>query len=160
MTVEIFPYMLFVKGSARLLADTIFVTVTSPLLSNNRIRWYLRSMCLLFLCTLSFFELATTLLLSQYSVYDCAEATTPKSNRKFLSQTAALAASEVVTYSTFMVESVMQYCFTLLELMAPPPRVNSNSKVDFLVSLFDWKFESVYQRDTLNSLTAIPTYGL
>ena len=60
---KILPCKLFVKGSVRLLADAIFVTVTSPLPSNDRIRWCLCSMCLPFLCALGFFELATTPLL-------------------------------------------------------------------------------------------------
>ena len=85
------------------------------------------------------------MLLSQYCVLaDYAEGPTPGSNRNFQSQTASLAASKAATYSASMVESAMQDYFTLLQVMAPPPKVNTNFKVDFLASLFDWKFETVY----------------
>ena len=68
-------------------------------------------MCLPFLCVLGSFELATAQLLSQYSVIaDYTEETTQRSNRKFLSQTDSLVASEAATYSASMVESAMQDC--------------------------------------------------
>ena len=95
-------------------------------------------MCLPFMCALSFFELATAPLLLHYSVIaDSVKGPTPKSNRKFLSQIASLATSKAATYLASMVESAIQDCFTLLQLMTPPPRVNTNSEVDFLASLSD-----------------------
>jgi len=83
-------------------------------------------------------ELATAPLLSQYSVIaDCAEGTTSRSNRKFLSQITSLATSKAATYSASMLETTMQDCFTLLQLRASLSIVNTNLEVDFLASLSD-----------------------
>ena len=61
--------------------------------------------------------------------------TTSKSLKKFLSQTASLAASKAAIYSASMVESVMLDCLTLLQTTAALPRVNTEPDVDFLESL-------------------------
>ena len=112
------------------------------------------------MCALGSFELATVLLLSRYNVIaDFAKGITPSSNRKFLSQTASLATSKAATYLTSMVESAMQNCFTLLQLMAPPLRVNTNPEVDFLASYLIGNL-SLCTQGVLDSLTSIPTYGL
>ena len=64
--------------------------------------------------------------------------------KKFLSQTASLAAYEAATYSASMVESVMLDRLMLLQTIAPPPRVNTDPDVNFEESLSAWKSESVY----------------
>ena len=61
--------------------------------------------------------------------------TTTKSLKKFLSQTASLAASEAAIYSAFMVEFVMLDCLILLLTTVALPRVNTEPDVDFLESL-------------------------
>ena len=62
---------------------------------------------------------------------------TPRSERNFLSQTASFAASQAATYSTSMVESAIQDCLILLQLMAPPLKVKTHPEVDFLKSRSD-----------------------
>ena len=69
---------------------------------------------------------------------------TSMSLKKFLNQTASLAASEAAIYSASMVESAMLDCLTLLQTTAAPLRVNSELDVDFPESLSPWKSESVY----------------
>lgn len=51
--------------------------------------------------------------------------------------------SQVTTYSTFIIESVIQDCFTLLYIMASLLKLNIELEVDFLESTSDWKFESI-----------------
>ena len=48
-----------------------------------------------------------------------------KIKRNFLSQTASFVASQAATYSASMVESTIQDCLTLLQLMVPPPKVST-----------------------------------
>ena len=156
MTVENLALQALYKGVCQIVCWSIFCHchLTSPLEWSNQMIFTLN------VSALGSFEWATAPLLSQYSVItDCTEETTPRFNRKFLSQTASLAASEATTYLTSMVESVIQDCFTLLKLIALPPRVNTNPKVDFLAFLSDWKLNLCTQ-GALDSLTGILTYGL
>ena len=48
---------------------------------------------------------------------------------------AFLAAFEAAMYMASMLELGMLDCFTLLQLMAPPPKVNTYPEVDFLKSI-------------------------
>ena len=64
--------------------------------------------------------------------------------RNFQRQITSFVALKATTYSTSIVESVVQDCFTLLQLTAPLPKVNTNSEVDLWESILDWKFESMY----------------
>ena len=61
----------------------------------------------------------------------------------FSSQIVSLITSQATTYSTFKVELAIQDCFTLFQLMAPPPKVNTYPEVDFLKSISGWKSESI-----------------
>ena len=60
--------------------------------------------------------------------------TTSRSVKNFFSYIASFAASQAVTYSTFIVESAIQVCFTILRTTAPSFKVNTDSDVDFLAS--------------------------
>jgi hypothetical protein len=59
----------------------------------------------------------------------------PRIAKNFLSHTASFAASHAATYSAFIVESVIQDCFTLVQLMALSLRVKTYPEVDFWESL-------------------------
>ncbi|KAA0046058.1 gag protease polyprotein [Cucumis melo var. makuwa] len=74
--------------------------------------------------------------------------TTFNSCSNFLSQTASFAASQAVTYSSFIVDSAMHPCLMLRHTTASPFRVNTDPDVDLLESLSVWKSESVYSRST------------
>ena len=68
----------------------------------------------------------------------CIKGTKHLSIRKLLSHIASITASKAVMDPTPMVELAMLDCFTLIQLMAPPYRVNTYSEVDYQDSIFDW----------------------
>ena len=61
----------------------------------------------------------------------------PRLEKNFLSHKASFAISQATTYSASMVESAIQDFLVLLQLMAPPPKVNTYPEMDFLKSRFD-----------------------
>ena len=121
-----FPGMALVKGSAKFCCDAIWVTSTSPLCTISLIRWYFLSICFCFLWFFGTLDWATAPLLSQNSLRGAVTAgTTSRSYRNLRSHTASFAASDAATYSASVVESAIQDCFTLLQLIAPLPNVNT-----------------------------------
>ncbi|KAJ9561356.1 hypothetical protein OSB04_006516 [Centaurea solstitialis] len=62
-------------------------------------------------------------------------ATTLRSDRKFLSQTASFAASHAAMYSASVVESAIVSCFELFHEIAPPFRVKTYPDCDLKSSL-------------------------
>ncbi|KAA0061262.1 hypothetical protein E5676_scaffold39G00080 [Cucumis melo var. makuwa] len=58
-----------------------------------------------------------------------------RSVKNFLSYTTCFAASQAATYSTSIVESAIQLCFTLLHATAPQFRANTDADVNFLAYL-------------------------
>lgn len=86
-------------------------------------------------------------ILSQYRfVGSTAKGTTSSVIRNFLSQKAPFAASKVATYSASIVESTIQRLLHTSPTNSPPPRVNTNPKIDLRESLSDQKFKFVYPR--------------
>ena len=79
------------------------------------IMWNHRSMCLNFWWNLNFLARAMALLLSQCSAMTPDDITS-SSVMNFLNQKASLAASEMVMYSIFMVESAMIDCLKFFQL--------------------------------------------
>ena len=71
-------------------------------------------------------------------IADCTEGTNPLSIRKLLSHSASTAASKAAMDRASMVELAMPTWLKLLQQMAPPQRVNTYPKVDYLDSIFDW----------------------
>ena len=136
----------FVKGSARLSSDLILHTVTSPhFLSHNsdevklpvNVFFSLMASWFLAICNRT-----TIVTIDNHGLLKLG--ITSKSLKKLRSHAAFLTVSEAATYLASMVESETQDCFTLHHTMAPPFKVNTEPKVDFLKSGFDWKLESVY----------------
>ena len=56
------------------------------------------------------------------TIGSCMFGMTSNSLRNLRSQTASLAASQVATYSTSIVESAIHVCLILLHIMAPLPK--------------------------------------
>ena len=143
-----------VKRFARLFALSIFVTTTSPRAMISLIMWYFLSMWFPFLWFLGSLDYATTPLLSQNKVMGtCSILTTWRLERNFVSHIASFAASLAATYYASMVESAIQDCLILLQLMDPPPKVKTHLEVDFLKSRSDWNL-SLYSQWESN-----PHYG-
>ncbi|KAJ9561692.1 hypothetical protein OSB04_006852 [Centaurea solstitialis] len=78
-------------------------------------------------------------------------ATTLRSDRKFLSQTASFAASHAAMYSASVVESAIVSCFELFHEIAPPFRVKTYPDCDLKSSLSVWKLASEYPVTLISS---------
>src|SRR5581483_7064104 len=78
-------------------------------------------------------------------------ATTLKSERKFLSQTASFAALDAAMYSTSVVESAIVSCFELFHEIVPPLRVKTYLDCDLKSSLSVWKLASEYPVTLISS---------
>ncbi|KAJ9566994.1 hypothetical protein OSB04_002960 [Centaurea solstitialis] len=78
-------------------------------------------------------------------------ATTLRSDRKFLSQTASFAASDAAMYSASVVESAIVSCFELFHEIAPPFMVKTYPDCDLKSSLSVWKLASEYPVTLISS---------
>ena len=129
----------FVKGSTRLSSDLILHTVTSPhFLPHNSYEVKLPLNVFSSLMASWFLAICYRTTIVTVDNHGCSRlGITSKSLKKLRSHTASLTASEAATYSASMVESETQDCFTLLHIMAPPFKVNTEPEVDFLESRSD-----------------------
>ena len=130
------PINVLVKGSVRLSTEGIFSTTTSPLWTISQNKWYFLSMFLPFWWFFYSLDYSTPLLLSQNSIMGCTTiGTTLSSIRNFLIHTTSFVASKATMHSLFIVELIMQYCFTLLQLIVVPPKVKTKLELDQWESL-------------------------
>ena len=143
---------LFVKGFTKFSAEVILSIVTYLLITISCIKWYFLFMSLIFWWFLSSFDYATAPLLSQNNTKgNTSKGTIPSPIKNFWSQMTSFSALEATTYLAFIIDSVIQDCFTLLQLTTLPPRVNKNPEVDLRESLLDWKSESTYPKGNSSS---------
>ena len=139
---------IFVKWFTRFFWEMIFSMDTSLFITISCINWYFFLMCLSFQWFFGSLDYAIIPLLSQNNTRDnTAKGTIPSPIRNFRSQKTSFVASETIIYSTSIMKSTIYDCFTLLQLITLPPKLNTNPKVDLRKFLPDWKFEFVYSRD-------------
>lgn len=123
-----------VKGSIKFVTEVIFFTIMSSLITIYQV---ILPLYVFILLVVSWFfrmcDYPIVIIKQHEGWYSQGYYLSPI--RNFLSQMTFFTTSKTITYLTSIVKLTIQDCFTLIQLRAPPPRVNTNADVNLWESI-------------------------